>query len=86
MTRSVSILGATGSVGRSTLALIEAAPSGAFTIEALVANRDVATLAAQVKRFGARCAVVADPAAWGDLKAALGGTGIALAAERACGR
>ena len=83
MTRSVSILGATGSVGRSTLALIEAAPPGAFRIEALVANRDVATLAAQAKRFNARCAVVADPAAWGDLKAALGGTGIVLAAGAA---
>jgi len=83
VTRSVSILGATGSVGRSTLALIEAAPPGAFRIEALVANRDVATLAAQAKRFNARCAVVADPAAWGDLKAALGGTGIVLAAGAA---
>jgi 1-deoxy-D-xylulose-5-phosphate reductoisomerase len=80
VTRSVSILGATGSVGRSTLALIEAAPAGAFQIEALVANRDVATLAAQAKRFNARCAVVADPAAWGALKDALGGTGIELAA------
>ncbi len=80
MARSISILGATGSVGRSTLALIEAAAPGTFTIEALVANRDVATLATQAKRFGARCAVVADPAAWGELKAALGGTGITLGA------
>ncbi len=78
--RSLSILGATGSIGRSTLALVEAAPAGAFRVEALVANRDVATLAAQATRFGARRAVVADPAAYGALKAALGGQGIALAA------
>ena len=80
MARSVSILGATGSVGRSTLALIEAAAPGEFTIEALVANRDVPMLAAQAKRYGARAAVVADPAAWGALKEALAGTGIAISA------
>lgn len=80
MTRSVSILGATGSVGRSTIALLEAAPPGSFRVEALVANRDVATLAAQATRLGARFVAVADPAAWGALKAALGGTpGIELA-------
>ncbi len=79
MARSVSILGSTGSVGRSTVALLEAAP-GEFTVEALVANRDVPVLAEQAKRLGARCAVVADEAAWPALKAALGGTGIALAA------
>lgn len=76
----MSILGATGSIGRSTMALIDAAEPGAFRIEALVANRDVATLAAQARRCGARMAVVADPAAYGALKDALGGTGITLAA------
>jgi 1-deoxy-D-xylulose-5-phosphate reductoisomerase len=78
--RSVSILGSTGSVGRSTMALIEAAAPGTFRIEALVANRDVATLAAQAVRFGARQAVVADASAYPALKAALGGQGIALGA------
>ncbi|PWS35269.1 1-deoxy-D-xylulose-5-phosphate reductoisomerase [Falsiroseomonas bella] len=78
--RSVSILGSTGSIGRSTMALIEAAPPGAFRIESLVANRDVATLAAQAVRFGARHAVVADAAAYPALKAALGGRGITLGA------
>jgi 1-deoxy-D-xylulose-5-phosphate reductoisomerase len=80
MTRSVSILGSTGSIGRSTMALMEAAAPGAFRIEALVANRDVETLAAQALRFQARFAAVADPAAYKALKAALGGQGIALAA------
>ncbi len=80
VTRSVSILGATGSIGRSTMALMEAAEPGAFRIEALVANRDVATLATQARRFRARFAAVADPDAWPALKEALGGSGIELAA------
>ncbi|MGG5809509.1 1-deoxy-D-xylulose-5-phosphate reductoisomerase [Falsiroseomonas sp. CW058] len=80
MARSVSILGSTGSVGRSTVALLEAAEPGAFAVEALVANRDVATLAAQARRHGARFAAVADPAAWPALKAALGGSGIRIGA------
>jgi 1-deoxy-D-xylulose-5-phosphate reductoisomerase len=80
VTRSVSILGCTGSVGRSTMALLDAAPAGAFRIEALVANRDFAVLAEQAVRHRARVAVVADPAALADLRAALSGTGIEAAA------
>ncbi len=80
MTRSVSILGATGSIGRSTMALMDAAEPGAFRIEALVANKDVPTLAAQALRLRPRVAVVADPGAYAALKDALGGSGIELAA------
>ncbi|WP_368416712.1 1-deoxy-D-xylulose-5-phosphate reductoisomerase [Falsiroseomonas sp.] len=80
MTRSVSILGATGSIGRSTMALMDAAEPGAFRIEALVANKDVPTLAAQALRLRPRVAVVADPGAYAALKDALGGRGIELAA------
>jgi 1-deoxy-D-xylulose-5-phosphate reductoisomerase len=80
MARRVTILGSTGSVGRSTVALLEAAAPGTFEVDALVANQDVATLAAQAVRLKARLAVVADPAAFAGLKAALGGTGIACAA------
>lgn len=80
MTRSVTILGSTGSVGRSTAALLEDAPEGAFRVEALVANRDAAGLAAQARRLRARLAVVADPAAWPALRDALAGSGIEAAA------
>jgi 1-deoxy-D-xylulose-5-phosphate reductoisomerase len=83
MPRSITILGSTGSIGRSTIALLEAAEPGRFTVEALVANRDVPVLADQARRLGARMAVVADEAAWPALKAALGGTGIELAAGAA---
>ena len=80
MTRSVSILGSTGSVGRSTVALIEEAPEGAFRVEALVANRDVARLAAQARRLRARLAVVADASCYRALRQALSGSGIGAAA------
>jgi 1-deoxy-D-xylulose-5-phosphate reductoisomerase len=80
LTRSVSILGATGSIGRSTMALMDAAEPGAFRIEALVANKDVPTLAAQALRRRPRVAVVADPGAYAALKDALGGRGIEVAA------
>ena len=80
MTRSVTILGSTGSVGRSTVALLEDAPEGAFRVEALVANRDAEGLAAQARRLGARLAVVADPTAHATLRDALSGSGTETAA------
>ncbi len=80
MPRSVTILGSTGSIGRSTLSLLESAEPGAFRVEALVAGQDVAGLAAQAKAHRARLAVVADDAKLQDLRAALAGTGIEAAA------
>jgi len=59
--RRITILGATGSVGRSTLDLIERAPER-FEIVALTANSDVAALADAALRTHARRAVIADPA------------------------
>ncbi|WP_159348400.1 1-deoxy-D-xylulose-5-phosphate reductoisomerase [Roseomonas harenae] len=80
MTRSITILGATGSVGRSTAALLEAAPDGAFAVEALVAGRDAAALATMARRLRARIAVLADPAGLPALREALAGSGIEAAA------
>jgi 1-deoxy-D-xylulose-5-phosphate reductoisomerase len=77
--RRLTILGSTGSIGCSTLDLVERNPE-AFQIEALTANRSVARLAMQAKRFGARLAVVADESAYGELKEALSGSGIEAAA------
>jgi 1-deoxy-D-xylulose-5-phosphate reductoisomerase len=77
--RRISILGATGSVGTSTLSLVEENP-GKYEVEALTANRDVDALAAIARRVGAKIAVVADPKAYGALKAALSGSGIEVAA------
>ncbi len=78
--RSVTVLGCTGSIGRSTMALLEAAAPGRFTVRALVAGRDVATLAAQARAHRAEFAVVADEGSYAALKDALAGTGIEVAA------
>lgn len=77
--RSVTILGCTGSIGCNTIDLIEREP-GAYTVEALVAHRNVAQLADQARRLRPALAVVADDDLYGDLKAALAGSGIAVAA------
>ncbi len=74
--RTVNILGATGSVGTSTLDLVERAPE-AFRVRALTANCDVTRLAAAAIRTNAELAVVADERCLGELRAALAGTGIA---------
>ena len=79
--RRVTILGSTGSVGCNTLDLIARQPD-AFAIEALTANHNVGPLAEQARRFKPRMAVIADPAGYGELKAALAGTGIVVAAGR----
>jgi 1-deoxy-D-xylulose-5-phosphate reductoisomerase len=75
----VTILGATGSVGRSTLALLREAP-GLYAVEAVTANRDAAGLAGIARETRARLAVVADPSAYGALKEALAGSDIEAAA------
>lgn len=76
--KTITILGATGSVGTSTLDLIERDPA-AFEVVALTANCDVAKLAAAAKRVSAKLAVVADPTCHQALADALAGTGIAVA-------
>jgi 1-deoxy-D-xylulose-5-phosphate reductoisomerase len=78
--RTVNILGATGSVGKSTLDLIERNRER-FDILALTARNDVAGLAEAARRLGARRAIVSDEAAYPDLKAA--GAGIAAVLEAA---
>jgi 1-deoxy-D-xylulose-5-phosphate reductoisomerase len=79
MSRSVTILGATGSVGRSTLDLVARQPDR-FEVVALTAHRDVAGLAELARRHRPRLAVIGDASMHNDLKAALAGTGIETAA------
>ena len=76
--RTLSILGATGSVGASTLDLVRRQP-GAWRIAALTANCQAAELAALAREFSAEIAVVADESCLSDLRAALAGSGIAAA-------
>ena len=75
--RSVTILGATGSVGRSTLDLIGRAPER-YQVEALTAQSNVDGLAAAALRYGARLAVIGDPAGYSRLKEALAGSDVAV--------
>lgn len=77
--RRVSILGATGSVGQNTLALIRARPND-FKVVALTGHTNIDLLAANAREFGAEIAVTADPAQHSALDAALSGSGVAVAA------
>lgn len=77
--RRVSIFGATGSVGTSTLDLIDR-DAGAYDVVALTAHRDVEGLAAIARHHRARYAVIGDEARYADLKTALAGTSIEVAA------
>ncbi len=79
--RRISVLGATGSIGLSTLDLIGRDPS-AFDVVALTGGRNVDRLAELAIKHRAELAVIADPACYAELRAALAGTGIAAAAGR----
>ena len=81
MTRTISILGATGSVGEQTLDLVRRNRAD-WRVVALTANCQVATLAAAAREFGADIAVVADESCLADLRDALAGSGIEAAAGR----
>lgn len=71
--RSVSIFGATGSVGTSTLDLIRLNPS-AYRIVALTAHSDAAGLARLAREFSAEVAVIGDPSHHDALAGALEGS------------
>jgi len=73
VTRKIAILGATGSVGKSTLDLVERAPER-FQVEAVTAATNAKALADIARRTGAKLAVVADEARLAELQAALAGT------------
>lgn len=78
MMRTVSILGATGSIGASTLDLIRREP-GKWRVIALTANGNAAGLAQLAREFSAEVAVVADESGLPALREALAGSGIAAA-------
>jgi len=77
--KRVSVLGATGSIGESTLDLIARNP-GCAEIVALTAHTNAPRLAELAIAHRAELAVIGDAAQYQALKAALAGTGIAVAA------
>ncbi len=79
MTRRVSILGATGSIGQNTIDLIARDPD-AYAVVALTGGNNIARLAADAIRLKAQVAVTAHDSCLEPLRAALAGTGIEAAA------
>jgi 1-deoxy-D-xylulose-5-phosphate reductoisomerase len=80
LSRTVTVLGSTGSIGVSTLSLFE--QSGAeVEIVALTAGRNVAVLAEQALKWRPKLAVIQDETLLAELKARLSGSGV----DCACG-
>lgn len=77
--RSITVLGATGSIGDSTMDLLRASPER-YQVEALTANGNVEGVVKLAKEFNARFVAVADESKLDELRAALAGTGIASGA------
>ena len=69
--KAITVLGSTGSIGRSTLKVVERFPER-FTIKALTAGRNVDLLARQIKRFAPDVAVMLDRASRDALHSRLG--------------
>lgn len=77
--KMISILGATGSVGESSLDIVCSDPER-YQIRALTAHRNVDKLAEAARLSKADYAAVADEASYGRLKELLSGTGIEVGA------
>jgi 1-deoxy-D-xylulose-5-phosphate reductoisomerase len=81
--RRLTILGSTGSIGTNTLDVIERLGGrDRFEIAALTGNGNIPLLGEQARRIGAKLAVTADEHRYGELKNALAGSGIEVAAGR----
>ena len=79
MKKKIAILGATGSIGRSTLDLVDRTPER-FQVTALTAHQNVEELASAARRTGARLAVVADSQRLAELEGLLEGSACKAAA------
>ncbi len=79
MTRSVSIFGATGSIGANTLEIIRQDPN-AYRVVALTGGRNIKCLASAAAEFNAEIAVTAHDELLDDLRDALEGTDVEIAA------
>ena len=80
--RSISVLGATGSIGASTLDLVRR-NRDQWRVVALTANGNAAELGRLAREFSAEVAVVADEACLPALRESLAGTSVVAAGGRA---
>lgn len=79
--RSLSIFGATGSVGEQTVdLLVRAGGAEAYRVVALTGGRNIARLAAMARDLRAEVAVCAEPSGLAELRERLAGSGVAAAA------
>jgi len=72
--QGITVLGSTGSIGKSTLNVLAQHPDR-FHVVALSAHRHINRLAEQCLQYNARYAVISDPAKAGELQSALDGLG-----------
>ena len=81
---TLSIMGSTGSIGRSAIDVVQFANAGRaepiFLVDTLVAGQDAESLAMQAKLVGAKHAVIADESKYKELGEHLAGSGIEFAA------
>lgn len=79
MSKSITILGSTGSIGKSTVDIIRRYPQQ-YQVKALTGNQNVSLLAEQAKLLNAELAVTADETKYAELKELLAGTSVRVAA------
>jgi len=79
--RRIVLLGATGSIGRSTVDILERDPEG-FTVAAVAGGSNAGELARVARVTKAEFAAIRDESAYAELKEALSGTNIHVAAGR----
>lgn len=86
LARRITVLGSTGSIGISTLDVIQHARErygdGALPVVALTAQSNVKTLVEQARAVKPQLAVIGDETRYAELKSALAGSGIGTAAGR----
>lgn len=76
MTKRISVLGSTGSIGKNTLDIVRRAAPGTYDIVALTANKSVEIIAEQALEFRPKFVALADAACADMLNAKLAGSGI----------
>jgi len=73
--KSIAVLGSSGSIGQSTLAVVRSLPQQ-FKIVALSVNADIVKLKQQIREFHPKLVCVRDPQAAAKLRASLGGSSL----------
>ena len=76
MTKTISVLGSTGSIGKNTLDIIRRAAPGTYKVVALTANKSADLIAEQALEFGAEFVALADEDSAKALKEKLAGAGV----------